>query len=111
MAPVTDYRRIVRDLITAYAKFRPSVGDVEVETVFDESNDHYELMCAGWNGPRRVRGSVLHLDIRNGKIWIQHDGTEDGVAEELVKAGVPRHHIVLAFKQPEVRRFTDYGVA
>ena len=39
---------------------------------------HYELMYAGWNGPYRIHGSVLHVDIRNGKVWIQHDGTEEG---------------------------------
>lgn len=109
MDNVIEYRRIVRDLITAYAQFRPSVGDVEVEIVFDEANDHYELMCAGWNGPRRIHGSVLHVDIRDGKVWIQFDGTEDGIAEELVKAGIPRDRIVLAFKPPDVRKFTDYA--
>lgn len=41
------------------------------------------------------------------KILIQHDG----VAEEFVKAGIPRDRIVLAFKAPEHRRITDYAVA
>lgn len=109
MDRVTEYRRIVRDLIREYAKYTPAVGDVQIEVVFDESNDHYELIHAGWNGPYRIHGSVLHIDIRGGKIWIQHDGIEDGVAEELVKAGVPRDHIVLAFKPPDVRKFTDYA--
>jgi len=26
---------------------------------------------------------LLHLDIINEKIWIQYDGTEDGIADEL----------------------------
>lgn len=111
MDNVNEYRRIIRDLIRHYAKFKPSVGEVEVETIFDESNDHYELMYAGWNGIHRIHGSVLHLDIRDGKVWIQHDGIEEGVAEELVKAGIPRDHIVLAFKPPDVRKLTDYAVA
>jgi hypothetical protein len=34
--------------------------------IFDETNDHYELMYAGWNGPYRIHGSVLHIDIRQG---------------------------------------------
>ena len=36
---------------------------------------------------------------------------EDGVAEELVEAGIPRDHIVLAFRAPEIRKYTDYAVA
>jgi hypothetical protein len=109
MDALTEYRRIIRDLICEYAQIKPSVGEVEIETIFDESNDHYELMYSGWNGPYRIHGSVPHLDIRGGKVWIQHDGTEEGVAEDLVKAGIPRDHIVLAFKPLEVGKLTDYA--
>lgn len=111
MDSVERYRTAVRELIQKYAQFTPAKGDVQIEVIFDESNDHYELMYAGWNGPYRIHGSVLHIDIRDGKVWIQHDGTEDGVAEELVQAGVPREHIVLAFKPPEVRPYTDFAPA
>jgi hypothetical protein len=111
MENLDRYRKIIRDLIQTYAQYQPARGDVQIEAIFDESNDHYELMYAGWNGPYRIHGSVLHLDIRAGKIWIQHDGTEDGIAEELVKAGIPRDQIVLAFKPPEIRPHTDFAVA
>jgi hypothetical protein len=111
MGTVAAYRQIVRDLILKYAAIRPSVGDVQVEAVFDEPNDHYELIYSGWQKHYRIHGSVLHLDIRGGKVWIQYDGTEEGVAEELVSAGIPRDHIVLAFKPPEVRKHTDYSAA
>ena len=104
-------REIVRDLIRRYAGFPPSVGEVEEEVIFDESMDHYELMHSGWVGVRRIHGPVLHIDIRHGKIWIQHDGTEDGVAEELVEAGIPRDRIVLAFKHPSRRPLTDYATS
>jgi hypothetical protein len=108
---VTRYRAIVRELIQKYARYQPARGDVQIETIFDDSNDHYELIYAGWNGPYRIHGSVLHIDIRQGKLWIQHDGTEEGIAEELVKAGIPRDRIVLAFKPPEIRPHTDFAAS
>lgn len=37
------------------------------------------------------------MDIKDGKIWIQHDGTESGVANELGELGVPKADIVLAY--------------
>jgi hypothetical protein len=111
MGHLSDYRRIVRELIQKYARFRPSVGEVRVEVILDEANDHYELMYSGWTGNQRVHGSVLHIDIHDGKVWIEHDGTEVGVAEELVEAGIPRDKIVLAFKHPDVRPLTDYATA
>jgi hypothetical protein len=54
----------------------------------------------------------LHLDILNGKVWIQRDGTEDGIADELEAAGIPRSDIVLAF-HPEKDRalIPEYAVA
>jgi len=111
MEQINYYRETIRKLIQEYAQYQPSRGDVQIEVIFDEANDHYELMYSGWNGPYRIHGSVLHLDIRNEKIWIQHDGTEDGIANELVKAGIPHDHIVLAFKSPSHRRHTDFAVA
>jgi len=104
-------RRVVRDVIVGHSRHKSSVGEVEVEVILDEANDHYELMHTGWVGHRRIHGPVLHIDIRDGKIWIQHDGTEEGVAEELVEAGIPRDRIVLAFKHPSRRSLTDYATS
>ena len=111
MGDIKRYRKVIKEIIESYAKYKPSVGEVEVETIFDESKDHYELIYAGWSGPYRIHGSAIHIDIRNGKVCIQCDGTEEGVAEELLKAGIPREHIVLGFKSPEVRQHTGFAVA
>src|SRR3954469_7954084 len=104
------YRKTIRQMIEDHAQYQPSVGEVEVETIFDEHKDHYELIYAGWTGDYRVHGSVIHIDIRNGKIYIQHDGTEEGVANQLVEAGISPSRIVLAFKPPELRPYTEFAV-
>ncbi|MBI3958122.1 MAG: XisI protein [Chloroflexi bacterium] len=111
MDRIAKYRQIIKDVITKYAQFYPAYGTIDVETIFDEAKDHYEMMYVGWQKHRRVHGCVLHIDIRGGKVWIQHDGTEDGVAEELVEAGIPRDHIILAFHPEDVRQYTDYAIA
>jgi hypothetical protein len=111
MDNLDPYRQIIKKLIQTYAQYQPARGDVQIEVIFDAAHDHYELIYAGWNGPYRIHGSVLHLDIRNGKVWIQHDGTEHGIAEELVQAGIPRDRIVLAFKSPEIRPHTGFACA
>jgi hypothetical protein len=111
MDHISRYRNALRELINEYAQYRPARGEVQIEVIIDEANDHYELMYAGWNGPYRIHGSVIHADIRDGKIWIQHDGTEDGIADRLVAVGVPREHIVLAFKSPDIRPHTGFATA
>lgn len=49
---------------------------------------------------KRIHGAVIHIDVRDGRIVIQHDGTSTGVANDLLARGVPEEHIVLAFHFP-----------
>jgi hypothetical protein len=76
----------------------------------DRTRDHYVVMNVGWHGERREHGCVIHLDIIGGKVWIQHDGTNWPVADELLAAGIPREDIVLGFHPPNVRRYTHFAV-
>lgn len=104
------YRDLICRLLEEYAAPAPAVGEIESEVIVDRKRDHYELLNHGWQGTRRVHGVVLHLDIIDGKIWIQYDGTDRPIAEELEAAGVPRDHIVLAFHPAHLRKHTGYAV-
>ena len=39
------------------------------------------------------------------------DGTEHGIAVDLTAAGIPKEYIVLGFREPELRQYTEYAVA
>ena len=52
---------------------------------------------------------MLHVDVKGGKVWIQHDGTEEGIADALVDAGIPKDHIVLAFHPLYKRPYTGFA--
>jgi hypothetical protein len=110
MAKVEQYRQLIQELLQAYSEIKGSNEEVEAELVFDTERDRYQLLNAGWSNKRRVYGCVLHLDIKGEKIWIQHDGTEGGIADELVSRGVPKKDIVLAFHSPFKRQFTEFAV-
>ena len=110
MANSENYRYLVEKLIKQYGKYKPKYGEIEVQTIFDREQDHYQLLSVGWHGNRRVRGCVLQIDIKNDKIWIQHDGTEIGVANDLVEWGVPKEDIVLAYYAPYRRKYTGFAV-
>jgi hypothetical protein len=105
-----DYPRIIRGIVEHYGQFKPSAGEVDVEVVIDEAVGHYELLHTGWANGYRIHGAVIHIDIRGDKIWIQHDGTEDGVTQQLLDAGIPKERIVLAFKPPSLRKYMDFAV-
>ena len=110
MANVEQYRQLVQELLQAYSDIKASNEEVEAEAIFDVERDRYQVVHVGWSNKRRVYGCILHLDIKDGKIWIQHDGTEGGIALELVDHGVPKHDIVLAFHSPFKRQFTEFAV-
>lgn len=109
---VEQYRQYIRQLLSERANrisTKPNAEEYEVQTIFDPEQDHYQLMYVGWRGNKRDFGCILHLDIKDGKIWIQHDGTEIGIANQLVELGVPKQDIVLAFHEPAVREYTGFG--
>jgi XisI protein len=110
MVEVSQYPSLIKKIINEYATIPSAVGEIETEVIIDETKGHYELMRSGWINGRRVHGALIHVDIRGDKIWIQHDGTEEGVANELVAAGVAKDKIVLAFKSPDLRKYTDFAV-
>ncbi|MCW1969978.1 MAG: XisI protein [Anaerolineae bacterium] len=103
------YRKAIETVIQDHAQ-RPSNGDIQSELIVDAAKRHYEVMFVGWDGMRRVHGSVLHIDLIGDKIWIQHDGTAPGVALELVEAGVPKDKIVLGFRPKHIREMMGYAV-
>jgi hypothetical protein len=64
----------------------------------------------GWSGDRKIRGITVYIRIKNEKIYIEEDWTEEGIANELLRENVPKDDIVLAFHDPESRKFTEFAV-
>lgn len=103
-------RQLIQRGLTDYAKATYAYGELELQTVFDTVRDHYLLVLVGWHN-RRVHGCLVHIDLIDGKLWIQRDGSEYGMACYLNDEGIPKDQIVLAFKSPDVRPYTGYAVA
>ena len=108
---IAQYRPIIEKIFQDYADFLDTDRQIQIELVLDQTRDRYLLVETGWQNGYRIYGTLLHIDIIDQKIWIQHDGTEDGIADELVAAGIPQNQIILAFKSPEIRLYTGFAVA
>lgn len=111
MDTVDQDRHIIERILLDRTRIPYAHGEIHIEAVFDRAHDSYLLMNVGWDRGARVHGSLVHVDIIAGKFWIQRDGTEEGIASELVSAGIPKDRIVLAFRRPQVRRYTEYAEA
>ena len=110
---LTAYRQLVKGILTRYAALfnRKPIPGTEDEVVFDEERDHYIWHTIGWNGNKRVWDTAVYVRLRNGKFWIEIDWTEQGIATDLLEAGIPNEDIVLAFHHPEVRPYTEFAVS
>ncbi len=109
-AQLEQYRQVIETVLSEYAALPYSYAPIQSEIIFDRARDRYLWMDVGWDGDRRVHGCLVHIDLIDGKIWIQRDGTEKGIVADLERAGISKEQIVLGFRPPEVRQYTGYAV-
>ncbi len=111
MDTLEKYQKNIEDILTEYVKIPYAYGQLETKLIIDRTATNYIVMTLGWQGEERIHGCIIHIEIIDGKIWIQRDGTEYGIANELVAAGIPKDKIVLAFHPEDVRQYTEFAVA
>ncbi len=111
MDRMEQYRDIIERLLTQHVGELKDYPELRDKTVFDRRSDSYLLIREGWNNDSRVHSLIVHLEIRDGKIWVQEDWIEHGISAELEEAGVLKSDIVLGFQPPYVRPFTQYAAA
>ncbi|MDX2098213.1 MAG: XisI protein [Leptolyngbyaceae cyanobacterium bins.59] len=111
MDKLQKYRQIIRDLLTEQAHPYRQSQDVEAQIICDTEHDHYQLIYMGWDDQQRVFSLLLHFDIKDGKVWIQYNGTELAIAQLLMEKGVDKSDIVLGFHSPFKRQFSGYAIA
>ena len=103
-------QEILEQALRECARFYAS-DDARTLTIFDRQNGQFLLMDEGWDGFKHIHRVWLHVELRDGKFWIQKDGTEDGIAVDLMNAGVPKEKIVLAFQHPGRRQYGEFAVS
>ena len=69
------------------------------------------LLEIGWRDKKYIHQPVIHIEIIKDKLWIQQDYTEEGVADDLLQAGISAEQIVLGFRHPTLRQYTEFAEA
>jgi hypothetical protein len=113
MARLDFYRSAVKQFLQERADLLTNhpVPGLETLCIFDEMHDAYSVLNIGWREKTRVHYTTLLVRIRDGKIWVEEDGTEEGIANFLTAKGIPKSDIVLAFNPPHLRQLSEYAVA
>ncbi len=105
-----NYQQIIIDLLNENLHNQNNEDEVKSQLVIDTTNHHYQLLFTGWQGEKRIYGCPIHIDLKDGKIWIQQDFTEAGIAQRLLEKGVPKSDIVLGFRSPFMRQLSEFAV-
>ncbi|NOT63086.1 MAG: XisI protein [Acidobacteria bacterium] len=108
---LNQYRAIIEQTLTDIANYIPQDNEAPHKTLFDRNADSYGVIEVGWDDYHRVHQFIIHVELINGKVWVQADNTDLNVTRELERAGIPKSAIVLGFHSPSVRPFTEYAIA
>ncbi|MEA5533356.1 XisI protein [Crocosphaera sp. XPORK-15E] len=111
MDKLTQFYEIIYPILKEYADLPYRYQNLKHKLIISNDHKDYLLMTIGWDDDVKVHGCLVHLEIIDNKIWIHRDGLEDGIASDLVRAGIPKSEIVLAFHPPDVRKFTEFAIS
>ena len=110
MEKIKEYQKKIKKILEAYIDSDQSNPNEEIYLVADDVKMHYLVYHNSWNHSSRSYGCILHVRIKNGKIYVEYDGTDVGFADIFVEAGIPKNDIVLAFHAPAKRPYTGFAV-
>lgn len=82
-----------------------------MQLLVDSKRYHYQVVLVGWENRQRVYSPVFHLDIKDGKIWVQQNVSDFDLVQELMDKGIPPSDIVLAFQSTLLRQHSGFAVA
>jgi hypothetical protein len=111
MDKLANYQKIIRQVLQPYAHIKYANVPFKNRAAFDNENGQYLIISEGWMEKKHFHSCLIHVEIIGDRVWIQCDNTEDGVAGELAEAGIPKEDIVLGFHEPEIRKYTGFGVS
>lgn len=110
MDKIAFYQTCIIDVLERYEKIKVyGDGELELELVIDKERNRYLILVIGWNKYKRIHNLIMHIDIKDGKVWIQEDSTDISVVDLLVNKGIPKEDIVLAYLHIEERKQWIYA--
>ena len=104
-------RQAIASVFTEWEKLPRIPSDWKIVAVMDKEHDRYVLQDVSLVEERFQVRMLAHVEIRDGKIWILTDNTEEGIATELLREGIAKAQIVLGFYPPSVREIGEFAVA
>ncbi len=113
MATILKYQQTIKEVLKSYIEdVQRGNPNEEAYLISDDISMHYLLYHNEWRkNSSRSYGCILHVRIKNEKVYVEYDGTDAAFADLFVEEGIPKDAIVLAFHAPAKRPYTGFAVA
>jgi hypothetical protein len=111
MDRLISYEKAIMSFLEEYASyFTNDPSGIETYIIADKERKHFQIVRTGWHEDRFFHYMLFHILIKNGKVWLLQNNTEDMIGDDLVRHGIPKSEIILGFQPKEVRPLTGFGV-
>ncbi|MEM6297910.1 MAG: element excision factor XisI family protein [Bacteroidota bacterium] len=108
MGKAKQYKAKVVKVLSQIASWTSDEEDVVTRFIQDNENGHYLLFDVGWHNDKRIYLPFIDIDVTSeGKVWLQHDGTDLKIAQLLHEEGIPKSDIVIGFQSRRRRELMD----
>jgi hypothetical protein len=98
-AKLEQYRELVTQVLQRHAAMEAEPHNYESTVLCDTQNNDYRLIDTEILPDKRLDHVVIQLLLRDGKVWIERDGIEYGISQDLLEAGIPANDIVVGLSQ------------
>lgn len=98
MAKIINIQQLLLSELNMRASRRAAnMPMVKRQLIVNKEANHFVLMAFGWAQSRYVHQCLIHLELKDNKIWIHEDLTDPGIFDVLLENGVPARDIVLGY--------------
>ena len=112
MDKIEKYKDIIQEELTYRQSIKISnAPQLNRHLIMDERRTQFILMDIGWFNKRYLSDVSFHIVIVDDKVWLHNNYTDVDIAAQLVKLGISKSDIVLAFLPKFIQETTEYAVA
>jgi hypothetical protein len=100
---LNSYVQTLCEVVREWGETGSSLHPIDSEIICDLQSGNVLLVGVGWRKEERIHNMYFHARVRQGKIWIEWDGIDPSIIEELLQRGIPRDIMVFGFLHPSIR--------
>ena len=104
-----------KDIIQKEFEYRTNIKQslpptMDCRFIMNPNRTEFILLKLGWSKGNYRHYIIFHVSIKDGKVWVNQDNTDIGIADDLVYEGIPKSDIVLGYYEKHIRATTEFAV-